>query len=113
MWRYAIGELTLTRCKLEEDASFISSLLEAPHAQLCAQDFPVVHITPPPTQGDSSGKTTRTGGSHGTACDASCSVDSVINVCTNHGTNPSVAKTGDGGGDQKWLLDATRPCRTE
>jgi len=47
MWRYAIGKLTLTCCKLEEDTSFISSLLEAPHAQLCAQDFPVDRITPP------------------------------------------------------------------
>mmetsp|Transcript_24134 Transcript_24134/g.59049 ORF Transcript_24134/g.59049 Transcript_24134/m.59049 type:complete len:1833 (-) Transcript_24134:1433-6931(-) len=47
---YAIGELILERCQLE-DAFFISSLLEAPLEQLRARGFPVdriIHPEPPP-----------------------------------------------------------------
>jgi hypothetical protein len=57
---FAIGELILLRCQLE-DAFFISSLLEAPLEQLRARGFPVdriikpepipepVRVTPPPS----------------------------------------------------------------
>ena len=43
---YAIGELILERCQLE-DAFFISSLLEAPLEQLRARGFPVDRIIKP------------------------------------------------------------------
>lgn len=43
---YAIGELILQRCQLE-DAFFISSLLEAPLEQLRARGFPVDRIIKP------------------------------------------------------------------
>jgi hypothetical protein len=43
---YAIGELILQRCQLE-DAFFISSLLEAPLEQLRARGFPVDRIMKP------------------------------------------------------------------
>lgn len=43
---YAIGELLLQRCQLE-DAFFISSLLEAPLEQLRARGFPVDRIIKP------------------------------------------------------------------
>jgi len=43
---YAIGELILKRCQLE-DAFFISSLLEAPLEQLRARGFPVDRIIKP------------------------------------------------------------------
>jgi hypothetical protein len=44
---FAIGDLILKRCQLE-DAFFISSLLEAPLDQLRARGFPVDRILPPP-----------------------------------------------------------------
>lgn len=43
---YAIGDLILTRCQLE-DAFFISSLLEAPLEQLRARGFPVDRVIQP------------------------------------------------------------------
>mmetsp|Transcript_21688 Transcript_21688/g.60192 ORF Transcript_21688/g.60192 Transcript_21688/m.60192 type:complete len:2095 (+) Transcript_21688:3009-9293(+) len=44
---YAIGDLILKRCQLE-DAFFISSLLDAPLEQLRARGFPVDRILQPP-----------------------------------------------------------------
>lgn len=65
---YAIGELILERCQLE-DAFFISSLLEAPLEQLRARGFPVDRIinpeAPPEAERPATNESTQTGREHG------------------------------------------------